>query len=204
MEETKKRNFFSHVFDFNDDSRHEMFNVAQYSVLATILVALLNKLFEVYMPEPEKEKGAPALALETTLQVVLTFVALVFIHRIIEAIPTFSGKKYGTYNLIPVVLPVLVVMLSLNSGIGRKVSMLFDKFTSIKPAPKQQQQQTAAISAPMSQFNQLLPQGMSTSNPMKAQSAIPGPPADPDYNGMFGSAGDFEPVAANLGGVSLF
>jgi hypothetical protein len=139
---------------------------------------------------------------ETVLQIVLTFVGLVFIHRIIEFVPTFSGKKYGTYNMIPVILPVLVVMLSLNSGVGRKVAMLFDKFTTGKPPAKQQQQ--AAVSAPMAQFNQLLPQGMNTSNPMKAQSAIPGPQGDPDYSGMFGSSGEFEPVAANLGGVSLF
>jgi hypothetical protein len=203
MEEVKKRNFFSHVFDFEDDSRHEMFNVAQYAVLATIFVALLNKLFEVYMPEPEKDKGVPALAVETMLQIVFTFIGLIFIHRIIECIPTFSGKKYGTYNMIPVILPMLVVLLSLNSGVGRKVAMLFDKFTTNKPPAKQQQQQ-AAVSAPMSQFNQLLPQGMSTSNPMKAQSAIPGPQGDPDYNGMFGSSGEFEPVAANMGGVSIF
>ena len=52
-------------------------------------------------------------------------------------------------------------------------------------------------------MNSLLPQGMNTmSNPMKAQSAIPGPQGDPDYNGMFGSGGEFEPVAANsLGSI---
>jgi hypothetical protein len=44
----------------------------------------------------------------------------------------------------------------------------------------------------------LLPQGSNTlANPL-GQSTIPGPPGDPDYNGMF------EPVAANMGGVSFF
>jgi len=205
MEEAKKTNFFSNVFDFDVESRNEMLNIGQYAVIATVLVAVLNKFFEVYMPEPEKDKGAPALALETVLQIVLTFIALVFIHRIIECIPTFSGKKYGSYNLIPVILPVLVVMLSLNSGVGRKVSMLVDKFTGPSmPVQKQQQQQPAQPPSSMAQYNQLLPQGVATSNPMKAQSAIPGPQGDPDYSGMFGSSGEFEPVAANLGGVSLF
>ena len=68
MDESKKRNFFSHVFDFEDESRHEMLNVAQYSVLAAVFVVLLNKGFELYMPEPEKDKGAAALALEALLQ----------------------------------------------------------------------------------------------------------------------------------------
>jgi hypothetical protein len=209
MEEAKKRNFFAHVFNFEDDSRHEMMNVTQYSLLATVFVAVLNKIFEMYMPEPEKDKGTPALALETALQIILTFLGLILIHRIIEFIPTFSGTKYGTYNMIPVILPVLVVLLSLNSGVGRKVAMIFDKVTSGSPPPKQtlqqHQQQQQQQQQPNSMMNQLLPQGMNTmSNPMKAQSAIPGPPADPDYGGMFSSSGEFEPVAANMGGVSLF
>jgi len=191
------------VFDFEDDSRHEMANIAQYSVLAAIFVAILNKFFEMYMPEPEKDKGVPALALETALQVVLTFLSLLFVHRIIDFIPTFSGTKYGSYNMIPVILPVAVVLLSLNSGVGRKVSIIIDKLFTSTPPPKTSSPQQ--VSAPMAQFNQLLPQGMNTMvNPMKAQSAIPGPPVDPDYSGMFGTSGDFEPVAANSGGMSLF
>ena len=208
MEELKKRNFFTHVFDFEDDSRNEMMNVAQYAVLGGVFVFSLNKFFETYMPEPEKDKSTTALALETMLQLVLTFLALIFGHRIIEYIPTFSGTKYGSYNLVPVILPVLVVLLSLNSGVGRKASIIYDKLFQPAPPPKQQQQQQQQQLQLQQQqapsiMNSLLPQGMNTmSNPMKAQSAIPGPQGDPDYNGMFGSSGEFEPVAANsLGSI---
>jgi hypothetical protein len=202
MEEGKKRNFLSHVFDFEEDSRNELLNLAQYSVLAAVFVTVLNRTFEAYMPEPERDKTTVALALETILHLVLLFLGLVFIHRIIEYIPTFSGAKYGSYNIIPTVLPMLVVLLSLNSGVGRKVSILVDKFNGMSaPPPKQQQQhQPSAISPPhaVPPALSLLPQGTNTlSNPM-GQSAIPGPQGDPDFGGMF------EPVAANAGGVSLF
>ena len=205
MEDSRKRNFLSHVFDFEQDSRNEMLNVAQYSVLAAVFVTLLNKVFESYMPEPERDKTAVALALETILQLVLLFVGLLFIHRIIEYIPTFSGSKYGSYNIIPTVLPMLVVLLSLNSGVGRKVAMLVDKFNGSN-APPQKPQGQQQVMQQMQQMQQqpmppaltLLPQGSSTLNNPMGQSSIPGPPGDPDYNGMF------EPVAANSGGVSLF
>ena len=191
MDESKKRNFFSHVFDFEEDSRNEMLNIAQYSVLAAVFVVFLNKGFEVYMPEPEKDKGAVALALEALLQIILMFLGLVFVHRTIEFLPTFSGTKYGSYNMIPVILPVLMILLSLNSGVGRKAA---------PPQAKQKPPQASPLS-------QLLPQGINTmANPM-GQSNIPGPPAlpDPDYNTMFaGNAGDFEPMPANASGLSMF
>jgi hypothetical protein len=201
MDESKKRNFFTHVFDFEDDSRHEMLNVAQYSVMAAVFVVLLNKGFELYMPEPEKDKGAAALALEALLQIVLTFLGLFFIHRAIEFLPTISGTKYGSYSMIPVILPTLLILLALNSGVGRKVAMVMDKVGGAAQPAKPAKQQ-----APSSPFSQLLPQGINTlANPM-GQSAIPGPPAnvDPDYNGMFAGNGEFEPVAANASGLSLF
>jgi hypothetical protein len=198
MEEGKKRNFLSHVFDFEEDSRNELLNLGQYSVLAAVFVTLLNKGFETYMPEPEKDKSTVALGLETILQLVLLFVGLVFIHRIIEYIPTFSGTKYGSYNIIPAVLPMLVVLLSLNSGVGRKVSMVVDKLMGASVPPPRQQQNAGPPPSMIPPSLSLLPQGANTlSNPM-GQSTIPGPPGDPDYNGMF------EPVAANSGGVSMF
>ena len=186
------------MFDFEEDSRNELLNLAQYSVLAAVFVTVLNKGFESYMPEPEKDKSTVSLALETILQLVLLFVGLIFIHRIIEYIPTFSGTRYGSYNIIPTVLPMLVVLLSLNSGIGRKVSMLVDKLMGASAPPQKQQQTGSAPPSMVPPSLSLLPQGANTlSNPM-GQSSIPGPPGDPDYNGMF------EPVAANSGGVSLF
>ena len=201
MEESKKRNFFAHVFDFEDDSRHEMLNIAQYSVMAAVFVVLLNKGFELYMPEPEKDKGAAALALEALLQIILTFLGLFFIHRTIEFLPTISGTKYGSYSMIPVILPTLLILLALNSGVGRKMAMVMDKVAGPPQAAKPVKQPS-----PPAQLSQLLPQGINTmANPM-GQSAIPGPPVnvDPDYNGMFAGNGEFEPVAANASGLSLF
>jgi hypothetical protein len=193
----KKKNFFGHVFDFEDDSKNELLNLAQYSVLAAVFVTVLNKVFESYMPDPEKDKSAAALALETGLQLVLLFVGLVLIHRTIEYIPTFSGTRYGSYNIIPTVLPMLVVLLSLNSGVGRKVSMLVDKFDGVK-APAKQPPVQQQMQQPGPPALSLLPQGMNTlSNPM-GQSAIPGPPSDPDFSSSF------EPMAANSGGVNFF
>ena len=36
-------NFVSHVFNFEKDSRNEMVNIIQYTVIGIILITLLNK-----------------------------------------------------------------------------------------------------------------------------------------------------------------
>ncbi len=96
MDDKPKPNFFSHVFDFEKDSRSEMLNIAQYSVIAAVFVVLLNKAFDSYMPDNDPTKTAVALSFEVLLQCVLLFLGIVFIHRIISYIPTISGVVYAT------------------------------------------------------------------------------------------------------------
>jgi hypothetical protein len=206
MDDKPKPNFFSHVFDFEKDSRSEMLNIAQYSVIAAVFVVLLNKAFDSYMPDNDPTKTAVALSFEVLLQCVLLFLGIVFIHRIISYIPTISGVVYAPQNVITVILPVLVVLLSSNTGIGRKVSLLVDKMsgTAKKPtkAPQQQQQQQ------QQQQPGLLPYGVNTSNPM-GQSSIPTATPEPDFNSMFSGptnsmvGAEFEPMPANMGGINF-
>ena len=199
-------NIFSVVFDFEKDSRNDMLNLVQYSVIAAVFVVLLNKGFEVYMPEPEKEKGVAALSFEIVLQIVVLVLGLFFIQRIVEFIPTVSGVKYAPQQLLNAVFPLLVILLSLNTGMGRKVTYLFDRLEN-KPPPKTNTNNNHATPP-------LLPHGMNTSNPM-GQSNIAGAPnviPEPDFNSMFAGPnnplanpqGEFEPMAANAFGGMQF
>ena len=195
--EDKKTNFFQHVFNFEDESRHDMMNIAQYSVMAVVFVIILNKGLDMYMPIPE-EKGTVMLSVEIVLQVIIMFLGILFIHRIIDFIPTLSGVKYAPLNVITVILPLLVILLNVNaaSGIGQKVSMLWESVITTKERPKASQPGLPQQGPP-----QFLPQGP-TSNPMAAN-----PIREPDFNTMFtgpNQSQDFEPMAANSAGVSMF
>jgi hypothetical protein len=194
--------FFSHVFNFETDSRNEMVNIIQYTVIAVVFIVLLNKLVQTYMPDLDKEKGTLALMVEIMIQCIVLFVGILFIHRIITFIPTFSGAKYAEQNVITVILPTLIVLLSI-SNLGEKVSYLLDRFMSEqKPVKLQPKQPLSPTNTP-----QLLPQGVNTSNPV----AIP----EPDFNTMFSGPTNplqnaatpgqesFEPMPSNFGG-SIF
>jgi hypothetical protein len=123
--------FFKYVFNFDEDSKHDMMNIVQYAVLAIIPVIVLNKTMQKYVPEADEEKGSAEILAEVIFQIVYMFLGLFFIHRIISYIPRYSGTKYPEYHVIYNILPTLVVLLSLQTKLGEKVSILFDRVVEL-------------------------------------------------------------------------
>lgn len=195
--------FFSHVFNFETDSRNEMVNIIQYTVISVIFIVILNKIVQTYVPELDKDKGTFVLVFEVMIQCIILFIGIIFIHRIITYIPTFSGSKYAEQNVITVILPTLIILLGLSS-LGEKVSHLMDRAIG-NHAPVKITHKQPLQSQIHSQTPQLLPQGLNTSNPMAIQ--------EPDFNTMFSgpttplpnaqSIDSVEPMPSNYGG-SLF
>jgi hypothetical protein len=188
-------NFVSHVFNFEQDGRNEMVNIMQYTVLAIIFISLLNRLVQDYIPEVDKDKGNLVIFFEISIQCIILFVGILFIHRIITFIPTASGTKYADQNVITVILPTLIVLLSI-SKLGEKVSILFDRFSSTPPAKPQQSQSNSPS---------LLPKSGSTVNPINSP--------EPDFNTMFSSTSNpiqsqttetFEPMPMSSTFGSMF
>jgi hypothetical protein len=135
-----KQNFFKHVFNFEDDSKADMLNIIQYSLIAIIPVIILNKSMSKYVPEADETKGSLEVVAEVIVQIITMFVGLLMIHRIITYVPTYSGTKYPDFNVILIVLAVLMITLSLQTKLGEKVSLLFDRVVELwdgKPKQKQ-------------------------------------------------------------------
>jgi len=185
--------FFSHVFNFEQESRNEMVNIVQYTVFSIIFVTLLNRGIQDYMPEVDKDKGSIAIFVEIAIQCIVLFLGILFIHRVIVYIPSVSGAKYADQNIISIILPTLILLLS-TSRLGEKISILMDRVMGQAPVKKVQAQPTLSI----------LP---------KAQTANPINSPEPDFNTMFAgpttplvnaaSPDSFEPMPSNFGG-SIF
>jgi len=204
LEETSKNlsskmGFFKHVFSFDDDSKSEMLNIIQYSVIALIPVVLLNKAMQKYVPEAEEEKGSVELLAEILIQVVVMFIGILIINRIITYIPTYSGIKYPDFSVTYIILAVLTITLSLQTKLGEKVSILCDRIAELwdggsdkkKKKGKNQGKGNVKVSQPISgqgqgqspesAYNQSL--GMSQSTPI---SSLPTQEQQmPDYNSMY-------------------
>ena len=126
-----KEGFFKHVFNFDDDSKADMLNIIQYAILALIPIIALNKATQRFVPEADDEKGNIEVVGEILLQVVVMFIGLLFIHRIITYIPTYSGSKYADFSVTNIILAVLIIVLSLQTKLGEKVSILVDRITDL-------------------------------------------------------------------------
>ena len=217
-----KPGFFKHVFNFNDESKSEMMNIVQFAVIALIPVIILNKTMQKYVPEADEEKGNFELLAEIMGQIIVMFLGILIIHRIITYVPTYSGEKYADFSVTNIILAMLVTLLSLQTKLGEKVSIIFDRIVEVWEGPKDKKkgnkgQGNVKVSQPISQNSSAMSQSMgSTSISSLPQQQQQSTQQLPDYNNMYqqdstplvGAATpgmeSFGPMAANEGGGGSF
>jgi hypothetical protein len=198
LTETAKGNtFIKHVFNFDSDSKADLLNIIQYSGLALIPIVSLNKLMQVYVPEASDEKGSIELSVEIIMQVVLIFLGMFFIHRLITYVPTYSGTKYADFSVPNIILGVLVIILSLQTKLGEKVSILYDRLAELwngKPANKKNQKNQSSsavkVTQPISNNQNAVNQSLYGGTPINQ---LPASQTLPNFNEMY-KASDSNPL----------
>lgn len=196
--------FIKAVFPFDEDQKGLLLNIIQYSVLAIIPIVILLKLIKNYIPEAEDDKGSLVILVEVIGQVVAIFMALYFIHKIIDFIPTYSGFKYGDVNIINIIPALLLILVTMQTKLGEKIQILSERVWDLydghaspagsnkaaqgqvrvtqplsqqqyaMPPPPQQQQQIMSMPPPQSQMTN-----------MKSQSNEYSIPQTPNFNNMY-------------------
>jgi len=129
--DNSKKGFFKHVFNFDNDSKSDVLNIIQYTLIAIIPIIILNKLMQKYVPEADEKKGSLEVLAEVLVQIIIMFLGLLLIHRIITYVPTYSGMEYPEFNIIFIILAILMITLSLQTKLGEKVSILVDRLTEL-------------------------------------------------------------------------
>jgi hypothetical protein len=160
---TKSKNFFKHVFSFNEETKADILNVIQYALLAIVPIVILNKSMQKFVPEVVQEKGSLEILLEVILQIVSMFVGLVMIDRIITYFPTYSGIKYKDFSVLYIVLAILLITLSLQTKLGEKVSILVNRLSELwegttdeDKKKKKEKMSNIKVTQPISQNNSLM------------------------------------------------
>lgn len=225
-----KPGFIKHVFNFNDDSKSEIMNIIQYAVLALIPVVVLNKLMQKYVPEADEDSSSIQILLEVLGQIIVMFLGILLIHRIITYVPTYSGAKYMDFSVTNIILAMLVIILSLQTKLGEKVSILVDRLMDLWEGPKDTKgkkgQGNVKVSQPISQNQMAMTQSLNSVGTGGSTSISALPPVSmpssqptqqmPDYNSMYQqdptpligaatpSMENFEPQAANSMGGGAF
>lgn len=129
--DVNKKTFFTHVFDMSRESNAEIMNVTQYALLGIIPILVLNKLIQRFVPEADPDKSSVELTIEILLQTVIMFVGILLIHRVITYVPTYSGFRYEHLTLTNVILAFLIIVLSLQTKLGIKVNIIYDRLIEL-------------------------------------------------------------------------
>jgi hypothetical protein len=193
---SSKPGFFKHVFNFDDESKSEVLNIIQYSLVAIIPIVILNKIMQKFVPEADEEKGSLELLAEVIIQIISMFLGILIINRIITYIPTYSGTKYPDYNVTYIILAVLVITLSLQTKLGEKVSILVDRVMELWEGKKNDKKKnknssgnvkvTQPISQPPSTAAAVTQSLYSDSTPInQLPQESQQQQSQPDYNAMF-------------------
>ena len=209
-----KPGFFKHVFNFDEESKTEILNIIQYAILALIPIIILNKIMQKYVPEADDEKKSIEISAEVLAQVIFMFLGIFFIHRILTYIPTYSGEKYPTWNIIGPIIPMLVIITSLQTKLGEKISILVDRLVELWEGPKDTKKGkkgNVKVSQPISQNQSTMNQSLNSMGSSSTSiTSLPPPQVQqmpsydqPQQQGSSQVMESFEPEAAN-GGFGAF
>jgi len=126
-----KKTFFNHVFSTTEEGKAEIFNILQYAGIALVPVVILNKLVQRFIPDADPDKSSLEISFEVILQLAILFIGIILIHRVVTFIPTWSGYKYEQIALTSTVLTFLIIVLSIQTKLGIKVSILAERISDL-------------------------------------------------------------------------
>ena len=115
------------LINFEDDSKSEMLNIIQYTVLAIIPIVVLNKTIAKIIPNVDNNKPSFEISLEILGQSVSLFLGILLVHRFVTYFPTYSKKPYASLHITNVIVALLAVFVSFQTRIGEKTNILIRK-----------------------------------------------------------------------------
>ena len=123
----KKSSFLEHLFNFDGDSKGEMMNIIQYTILSIIPIILLVKGVGKLIPKVDEDNSSFVIGAEILGQAVLIFLGMLLIHRFVTYFPTYSKKAYAPLHVTNLVVVFLVIAASFQTRIGEKTNILIDR-----------------------------------------------------------------------------
>ena len=205
--------FLNHVFNFNKENKCEIMNIIQYSVLSIIPSIIILKTIKHIIPEEDDNKSNFELAFETIGQLILMILGMWFSNKAITYIPTYSECKYSNLNLLNIMLPFIIIMFTMQTKLGAKITILYQRLVDVWEGNNQNNNQNNNIKIiqPLPNMrkrqvdytdnNQLLPNNidLTTVPTIQQNPSENSGNSQPqrNYNDMYNQQMSNEPLAAN-------
>jgi hypothetical protein len=126
-----KKDFFKHVFHFDEESKSDLMNTTQFAFLSLIPVILISKVIDKYIPKPEQSKSNLEILVELLIQIVLLIFGVFFTIRLVTFLPTYSGSEYPKMNETCIVFTLLFVICMLDDIVVEKVNFLMERVNDL-------------------------------------------------------------------------
>lgn len=123
--------FFSHMFSYDNETKSLIINMLQYMTIAIVPVVIVLKLIKEYVPEDDEDKSSFAITTEILIQLGFLFLSIWFIDRFVRYFPTFSKMPYSKCNELTFIIPLLVIMITMQTKLGAKVNILVDRLNEV-------------------------------------------------------------------------
>jgi heme/copper-type cytochrome/quinol oxidase subunit 2 len=156
--------FYKKVTTIDDEQKDSLMNGIQYVAMAAIPVALADIFIMRFFEDKEPEKkGTVELLAEILAQVVLTIILMFCIHKVIIAIPTYSGKAMNRINYTSLSLGMLFGLFAFKHNIRSKIDVVFNRLIDMWEGKKEEKKETkkdkskVSVSQPISGRQQLMP-----------------------------------------------
>ena len=120
--------FFSYVFMLTKFKRDDLLNIVQYMSLSIIPIILFIYFLKKYLPPITHEDSSIYILLITIFEMTIMVIGIFFIDRIINYIPTLSGKYYEIINLTNIIIIFVLVMMLTQAGFRERTSILLHRF----------------------------------------------------------------------------
>lgn len=120
--------FFSYVFKLSKFKQEDLLNIIQYSSLSVFPIMLFIYFTKKYSPTATHEDSSVYMFIITFIELMFMIIGIFFIDRIINYIPTFSGKYYETINLTTVIIVFVTLMLLSHAGFRERTAILLYRF----------------------------------------------------------------------------
>jgi len=119
--------FVNYMFSMSDGEKVEIINMFQYVILAIIPILVIVRLMQNYIPPLNNKKATIEIAIELIVQLVVLFGLFFFVHKLIAFIPTYTKQQYQNVQFLPLVLPLLFVLFTMDKNFGEKAQLLLKR-----------------------------------------------------------------------------
>ena len=92
---------------------------------------MLNKGVSHVVPEANDMKSTMEISIEVIGQTVAMLIGLMIIDRLVVYVPTYCGNPYEKGTLLTVVLPMFMILLTLQTKIGEKANILYTRLVNV-------------------------------------------------------------------------